>query len=418
MAGEHLKQLRTTAEALTRQQDAFGKAIADGTRNTLDIPSHYDFNPERHRLRENGARVSPADVPGQFTDTADAYELSPDAGNSMAIYTAERPRYIVGYDAQVSTAGLLSTPLEAGDTYTVGMRDYRSPENKAFFEINGDSDNRLVLQSQGTEVASTTFKFPRGIDATNPLRYEVQYNSYNAGRYQFVISYTDADAETESVQQNEVVGELSVDDDFAVADWNQHIFHELDAATSGKSVETGSYAYVILGDVNETNRVKGASFRGLDYGGSGDFEALAALRIDRARDNVYAQMENLAVFPDGGGGELVVIVVGPDQTDATGFNTPVEHSPKNSVVETTTNVTEFPDVDGNTVTSDPNPNGYQIGFATFESAGTGSNTRSSVSQTVENKRPLYDDNVALFLYKADSTSSRSVNVNYFIEQDW
>lgn len=409
---------KSIAEDFIRGQDAFGKLVADGTRNTVDIPSHYNFNPERHRLLENGSQVETSDISSQFTDTPSSYKLEPNAGNSLTLHTAERPRYIVGYESQVSTAGMLTSDLGSGDTYTVGMNDFQSPENTAYFEINGDSPNRIVLQKEDNEVASSEFTFPEEVNPTDPIRYEIQYNSYNVGRFQFKLSYTDDSKEVNSKQRNEIVGELVVDNEYALGDWNQHLFHKLNAANSGKGVEVGSFAYIILGNVNETNRSKGGTFRDLSYGGSGDYEALAALRVDPEQGNVYSQLQNVSVFPDGGSGTLIVVVVKESETDASGFSVPPEMSNKNSVVETTTNVAEFPDVDGNTVTSDPDPNGYQVGFTTFEQSGTGSQTRTQASQMIENKRPIYDDNVALFLYKADSSTARTVNVNYFVEQDW
>lgn len=410
--------LRDVRDNLGSSTDAFDKLIADGTRNTVDIPAIYDFNNERHRLKENGTRVAPEDISGQFSDNADSFTLSPDAGNTIDFHTAERPRYIVGYEAAASTAGMLNQSLESGDTYEVGLRDYQDPENKAFFEFNGGGDNRIVLVGSDTEVATETFTLPEGLNSTDPIRYEIQFNAYNVGRYQFKVSYTDSSKPIDSKQQNEIVGELAVDDDFAIGDFNHHIYHELDATTAGKSVEAGSFGYIVLGNVEETTRDKGASLRGLSYGGSGEFEALAALRVKPGEGNVYTQMKNVSVFPDGGGGELLVAVFQAGETDATGFDTPPEMSARNTVIETTTNVSEFVDSTGTTVTSTNDPNGYQIGLTTYESSGQGSQTRTQPSVDIENKRPLYEDDVALFLYKADSATARSVNLNYFIEQDW
>jgi len=423
MSGDHLRQLRRTADSVDSWNDAFGKQIADGTRNAVDIPAFYDFNPERHRLYLNDSRVSPEDVPAKFTDEEADFLLEPAAGDKMEIHTAERPRYIVGYESVASLAAKGETELGAGDTFTCGLRDRSDPENLAYFEINGDSPNRVVLVGSGTEVAAEEFEFPgtRADDLTigyqTPIRYEIQFNWYNVGRYLFKISYSDDSRPVGDRQVNKVVGELTVDDDFGTGDAAFHLFHELDATTSGQQLRTGSYGYNVLGNIEETTRTKGARLTGLSYGGSGDYEPLAAIRIDESRGNVYSQLTRLNVFPDGGSGQLLCMVTDADQTDASGFSTPLEHSPSDSVIEQTTTVTEFPDQDGNIVTSDPNPNGYQIGLATYEDTGTGTNARSS-SLGLENKRPLYEDDVAIFLYKADTATSRSVNLTYFTEQDW
>ena len=401
-----------------RSNDAFGRIIADGTRNSVDIPAYTEFNPERLRLFENDTRVRPADIPTQFTDTESTWQLTPDAGNTLTIFTAERPRYIVGYEGEASTASKATNALGAGDTLEIGLSDRQTPVNKAYFEINGGSDNRLVLVGQGSEVATTTFTFPEGVDETTPIRYEIQFNWYNVGRYRFNISYTDSSRPKGSRQVNKCIGELTVDDDFATGDGAYHIYQRVDATNAGVDIHTGSYGYTVLGRVDVTTRTKSARITGLSYGGSGQYEALAALRIDPNRGNVFTQLKNLTVFPDGGSGELLAIVTSQENTDATGFSAPPQHSPRNSIIEQTTDVSTFPQQDGTIVTQTNNPNGYQVGLATFESAGTGTNARIQTNVNVENKRPLYEDDVCIFLYKADTATARSVNFTHFTEQDF
>lgn len=410
-----LNELKRLAQG---SRDAFGKQIADGTRNTLDVPAHYPYNPERHRLLLNGGRIEPEEIPSQYAENAASHELTPDAGNSMDMHTAERSRYIVGYEASATTAGTIDSTLGAGDAYRVGVSDKETPVNRSFFEINGDSPNRLVLEDEGVEKKSTTFEFPSGIDETDAIRYEIQFNWYNVGRYLFRITYTDDTASAGDKQKNEVVGELVVDGDFVNGDGNYHVFQQLDAATSGQALRVGSFGYNILGSVEETTRTKGTRITDLSYGGSGNYEALFAARVDPNRGNVYAQLQNLSVFPAGGSGEMLAIVVPASETDATGFDTPPQHSPTNSVIEQTTNVTSFPNQSGTIVSAAANPNGYQIGFAPFESSGTGTNQRSQTSGNIENKRPLYEDDVAIFLYKADTATARTVNATYYFEQDF
>jgi hypothetical protein len=410
-----LNELKRIAQG---SRDAFGKQIADGTRNTLDVPAHYPFNPERHRLEMNGGRIEPGDIPNQYSENEASHELTPDAGTTLGMHTAERSRYIVGYEASATTAGTIDSTLGAGDTYRVGVSDKEAAVNRSYFEINGDAENRLVLEDEGAEKKTTAFEFPGGIDETDAIRYEIQFNWYNVGRYLFRITYTDDTASAGDKQKNEIVGELVVDGDFVNGDGNYHVFQQLDAATSGQTLRVGSFGYNILGSVEETTRTKGTRLTNLSYGGSGNYEALFAARIDPERGNVYCQLQNLTVFPDGGSGEMLAIVVPEGETDATGFATPPQHSEQNSVIQQTTNVTSFPNSTGTIVSAAANPNGYQIGFAPFEASGTGTNARSQTSANVENKRPLYEDDVAIFLYKADTATARSVNATYFFEQDF
>lgn len=418
MDGEGLSILRTVEDREDGWTDAFGKQIADGTRNTIDIPSVYSFSPERLRLYLDDVRQEPGDISTKFTDEEGNWLLEPAAGESLYISTAERPRYIVGYEGVLSLAAAVPSGLDSGDTLRVGGRDRQDPENSAFFEINGDSPNRAVLVDEDTEVASAEWSYPNSapVDVTTAVRYEITYNAYGVGRWRFNISFTDS--ARDDPQVNTDVASLSVDDDYSVSDYNFHLFQEIDAANAGRQLRAGSFGFVVLGNVQETTRTKAARLTDLSYGGSGDYEPVAALRVDPDRGNVYSQFKNVTVFPDSTSGQLVVSVFSPDETDASGFSAPPEHNPNNSVVQQTTSVTNFPDQDGNTVTSDPNPNGYQVAFARFEASGQGSSTRTATGQQTENKRPLYEDDVAVFLYKADSATSDSLNLTYFIEQDW
>jgi hypothetical protein len=406
---------RDLLQELESNKDAFGKFIADGTRNTIDIPSTYTFSPERLRLYVDGSRTKP-DAAALFTDAEGYWTLEPSAGERVEVSTAERPRYVVGYEANLSAASQVSSGLNPDDRLRIGGRDRQSPENATFFEINGDAPNRAVIQDQGTEVASVEWAYPDGVDEATPVRYEIRYNAYGVGRLRFNLSYTDTDADP--VQQNDDVASVAVDDAYSLGDYNLHLFQELDAASSGRELRAGSFGFNIFGNVQETTRTKAARLTGLSYGGSGDYEPLVAARVDPDRGNVYSQFKAVSVFPGSTSGELLVQVFRPSETDASGFDTPPQQSPNNSVVEQTTSVTEFTDQDGNTVTADTDPAGYQVGFTRFESSGQGNSTRVATSQQVENKRPLYEDDIAVFLYKADSATSDTLNLTYLVEQDW
>jgi hypothetical protein len=416
--GNANRRLLQLLNRVKESSDPFGKLIADGTRNSVDIPSMYRFNPERLRLYENDARVTPAAAGAQFVDAEGEFRLEPDAGTKLELQTAERPRYIVGYEAQGSLAARLNSTLGTGDTAEFGLRDKSDPENKAFFEFTGDGGGRAVIQREGSEVASTPITLPDSVSVQDPIRYAIDFNWYGVGSFVFTVSYTDDSELLGERQQNATVAELTVDDGLSTADAAFHVYHELDAATAGQSLTAGSYGYLVKGNVDETTRTKAARLTGLSYGGSGEYEAVAAVRIPDDRGNVYCQFKNVTVFPSSTSGELLVVVVSANETDASGFVVPPQQSDANSVVRQTESVTTFPDADGNLVTSDPNPNGYQVGFTRYESAGSGNSRRVAPGETIENKRPLYEDDVAIFLYKADSATADDLNLTYYVEQDW
>jgi len=406
----------STNDVLKSQQDNFGVQVANGTRNIIDISSGYTFSPERLRYVENGTRTDPDDS-AKITDREPDFLLEPAQGDTLRMRTAERPRYIVGFDGVPSLKAQVESTLGAGDTVKIGTSDSQTPENAAYFEINGDSPNRLVVVKGGTEQISETFNFPGNIDETNPIRYEIKYNWYGVGPFEFNITYTDNSQNVGGKTINDTLGELVSDTDITLNDPNMGLFHEIDASTTGQQLSVGSYGYLVRGDVSATQRTKVSRLTGLSYGGSGDYEPIAAMRIDPDRGNVFTQINTVEVVPDATEGEVLAMVVRQGDTDASNFSTPIQHSPNNSVVEETTDVTTFPDQGGTVVTSAANPNGYQVGFFATTLTGQGA-TQARTSTPGRQIRPIYEDDVCIFLYKADSATSDTLNLTYSTIQLW
>jgi len=70
---------------------------------------------------------------------------------------------VVGVDGAASLATRVNQALQSGETLICGLNDRQSPENGAYFEVNGDSANRIVLERGGTEVATDTWTYPDGV---------------------------------------------------------------------------------------------------------------------------------------------------------------------------------------------------------------------------------------------------------------
>jgi len=95
-----------------KSRDAFDNDLARITRNNADLGSHYRATPERWRLFRNDERVLyQYEEPGALdffadrrTNDRDVYVLSPDAGDTVTLRTAERFRYTVNFVSQVSKA--------------------------------------------------------------------------------------------------------------------------------------------------------------------------------------------------------------------------------------------------------------------------------------------------------------------------
>lgn len=400
-------------------QDSFNLQTSHGISNSVDIPSFYDFSPERLRYYKNGTRVRDRNLAAEptFTDRNEDWLLEPASGDTLELRTAERPRYVVGVDAIATLANYIPSGLATGDTVNLGIAAETTHDNAAYFELNGGSDNRVVLKRAGSEIASETFEYPEGVDETSPLVYRIDFNWYGVGSYEFKVFYTDAGHEDGEQSVNETVAELSVSDGKSTEDGNFHIFQEVDATSSNLQVAAGSFGFLTKGDVSPTERTKAARLTGLSYSGTGDYEALAAVRIDPNRANVFTQIAGIEAVPSGGTGELLAVVMPQSETDATGFSTPPAHNPQNSVIEETSSITQFTDQTGTLVTSTANPDGYQAGFFATDSQQTGTSKQRATTQA-RAIRPIYEDDVVVFLYKDDDSQSRTVNLVYNTTQLW
>jgi hypothetical protein len=115
-----LNELKTL---LLNSTDAFGKSVRLGTTNEADLPSHYDYSPERYRLYVDDTRqfIQYDGFPAQFADNADSFSLLPQAdGEVVKLETAERYRYVVQYVLEWSLAFQTNQDLNSGDVWAVG----------------------------------------------------------------------------------------------------------------------------------------------------------------------------------------------------------------------------------------------------------------------------------------------------------
>lgn len=404
-----------------RQQDSFGEQVSHGITNTVTIPSFYPFSAERLRYIKNGTRIRDRNLDGEttFTDREQDWLLEPASGDTLELRTAERPRYVVGVDAEASLATFVPSGLGSGDQFTFGLNDRQSPENGAFVEINGDSNNRVGIIKGGTEIKSDTWEFPHGIDETNVIRWSIKYQWYGAGSFFFKLFYSDGSKPTGEQNINETVAELSVPNQKLTNDANFHIFQKIDASSSDLQIGVGSFGHVTKGSFGVTERVKSARITGASYSGTGNYEPLLAVRIDPPRGNIFAQMERIEAVPSGGDGVLLAEVMPQDETDASDgdFSVPPELSPGGSVIQQTTNITQFTDQSGTLTTDASNPDGYQVGFYVTDAPETGQ-AKTRVTTQDRSIRPIYEDDVVVFLYKDDTSTSRDVNVTYRVKELW
>jgi len=407
-------------EKLIGFSDAFGELVAKGTRNALDLPAFYDFSTERYRYIENGTRIDTPDADStRFSDQDEQFLLEPNAGDTLEFKTAEAPRYVVGNDADVSWSFKFGVPLvDASDSFTLFVED-------AFeLEYTGDGTATLRSLEDGSEKASVNV--PTANDLDDPSRPELEFNWYAVGRAEITIEYTE-----NGEQKTTEPATLTVDDDWLSDDPTGRVGFRLDVTNGGITLEAGSIGYIIKSQTPPTSRPKPhilASSETNTIAADG-YTAVAALRIDPERDNVFTSVTDVNITTEASvDTEVYLKAVNPADTDADfvdvrgdGSNAgpayPRVNTPQNSVLQWTPNVSTFSTrtdaVSGNTI-----PNGRAIGGATESAAGTGAGT-TKTSRGFTQKRPIYPDDVVVIIgHTPDASTATDVDIQFGTEQDW
>lgn len=401
---------------------AFNQLIGDNTTNKADIASHYNHSPERHRLYINGNRfLLQYNSTTKFSDDVDSWSLKPDAGDAITYYTAERFRYAVGYVISIGQAFSINQSLQDGDKVVVGYGDADLSNDMAgadgwFVEFVPElpSDQGYITTYRDGELVDKRLtRFEKGL--TDWRRMENELNWYNVGNRILRETYTDG-----GVQKNPRQQDSSIPDDKGPVSGNHRVVFGVKAGsnTSNLELEVGSLDVIIKGNSTPILRDKAAALTSTyEELTAGNWEAIAAFRVSADNYNVNVQLTGLEFMESvqSTDVQLLVISVDPSKTDATGFGTPVEHSSQNSALESTTNISSFPDSNGNVVTDASDPGGYQLGYASSYAEGSGSNERFASSGRVR-KRSIYNVDVAVVLAKAGT--STDLTFEYNTEQDW
>jgi hypothetical protein len=401
---------------------AFDQLIGDNTTNKSDIASHYNHSPERHRLYVNDSRfLLQYNSTTKFADNPDNWTLKPNAGDTIEYYTAERFRYAVGYVISIGQAFQVNQSLQTGDKVVVGYGDADLANDMAsadgwfveFVPELPDDQGYITVYRDGNQVFKELTRFEKGL--TDWRRMQNELNWYNVGNRTILETYTD-----NGQQFNEIQNNSSIDNDKGPISGNHRVVFGVKAggSTTGLELEAGSMDVIIKGNAKPILRDKAGALTN-NYEGltAGNWEAIAAVRVNPENDNVNVQLSGLNIMETSTNTDvqLLVISVNPSNTDASSFETPVEHSDQNSALQVTTNVSTFPDVDGNEVTNSTNMGGYQLGYASTYTQDTGTNERRASSGRVR-KRNIYNGDVAVVLAKAGDPTEITFENN--TEQEW
>ena len=434
--------MRRLMEFMDDTRDAFDRDISLGTTNEADLAGHYPYSPERYRVFVNGNRqfIQYDGEPTDYEDIVDGHLLKPQtSGDVVTFQTAERYRYVVQYVIEWSFATQLNQELQAGDVYACG---YGNPdlENSPDDTPGPDADGWFVYQNSshdskeatlaeyrsGTEVDATTVQFRKLFQTFGRLAGET--NWYNVGNTRLVETTTGDYDGKESIQRNERVGRVSVDDGKGPELANKTITFSLKADTGAGSLqaEVGSIGLRTLGRVTGILRTKTFDFELAYEVTTTEFEPLLAIRVDPDRFQVNAQFNILEPLEFDGNDDLVLIAqifdkqnvadANGDSLVAADYTTPVELSATNSVIEISNAVDQVPDSTGTLQTSMPNPGGYQVAYGSLTSAGSGGSAQRVSSRARTQKRALPNGDVAVIMARSPSTGTVSGDLQF--EQDW
>ena len=398
--------------------DAFGSQIAQGTTTDAEIASHYIYNPERWRVFVDGTRqfIQYGDV-DQYTHNNSEHEIQPNAGETVVFETAERFRYTVQFELAATWAAAINQELQDGDRLRIGLFDDSDGWFIEHNDTHGVQEADLVVRSGGSEsqrLENQDIHAP----ITTLARFLLETGWYRVTRQRWERSYP-RDGEQKNPEIG-TTGDTSVDGPEV---GNFPLRYEVTAGsgTSNLTLRAGSTALVTYGDQSGRFREKTHSFE-YSISSTDTWVPISALRIDPEREITSVQLQNTDIVAFSGSGDVRVmpIAVDPTKTDAGSWQTPIEHSDRNSVIEiagtrTTPDVTTFPDNTGTVGTSADNPGGYQLGYGSWYTSGTGSKSSVSSGATTR-KREVTGGDVCVFLANASTTGDMTVEV--ISEQDF
>ena len=406
--------------------DEFGKFVTTPATVTLDLPSTYDATAERYKLFENGARTD-LSASSMLTETEVSYELAVAAGNTVRWQTRERPRYMPNHDAVWSTAFRLASALQSGDTLRVGQgSENLDPASNTgtgwYFEFAGGADPAFVIFNAGEAARQTYTDFPVS-DFSNPVRLSDVYNLYNVGPHQPTVYYTDASANPDAPGTHEHLQPVSVDDDWAVGEFNVPIFYEFSVGSlnSTKTLEVGSINHSVLGPVTETVRNKWARDRNISAAASVSVNATSytpflAIRLAPGSEDVLASFNAFRLNADTAG-EVIIKEFYPDQvafsSGTPNWQTPPQQTPEHTAIQVSEQVTQIEDQSGAMVNQTATPAGFQVGMVADEGSGTGNQVAEG--NLVNVKRPLYPDGIAVAMKRNDPGLSTGAGGSFAFE---
>jgi len=436
------KAISRMTDVLNRSRDNFDRDVANELADIIEVAGEKDYTAERLRLYKDGQRrFLEYGTDANYNKVFSGHELSPDAGQTMELKTAERAFYPVGNDLWVSMSQKLSKPPQAGDAVISGygdlaVEDY-NPDTRTWdgtdadgyigvFDVDTGLDNvfECIVQA-GTIVYSNTLSLNKTAGVFSI--YERRLNWYDVGPSVLRQSFTDVVQHPERPQQNTVVGATSVDDGKAASRGSHRVGTGIiqAAGNTGLTVELGSIGVRTPGPGEPNFKTKGHRMKLQNSNtDAGVWQVCGAIRADADRPAIKLRFPTIQIESTPGSGvantQVLLMAVDALNTDADTktYETPAEHSPSNSVVEIVEdNTITMPleddpgtDISGAaTANTTTNPGGYQLGTDSTTSEGQGSKSVVTQDGTVGN-RELHNGDYCLVLVLSETAGEVDLDV--------
>lgn len=401
--------------------DVFGNQIT-ARQSLIDLAGHYEYTPERWRVFVDGVRqyIQYGSAP-QYAHNVDTHDLTPAAGETVTLESADDVIYTVQFELALTWAFELSQQLQTGDRLRVGIFDDQDGWYMEQDSSHATDEADFVIRRQGSESSRDTFNIE--YPTTKWARLKLETGWYRVTRQRWERSYPE-----EGEQQNPIIGRTDPLPNKGPAKGNLPLRFQITAGsgTSNLTLKAGSTAAILSGDPDNITRAKNyrETFT-LATGTGGNYVPVLAFR--RAPDGRLVRMEftdtNIPKFTGNDdiiglllacGKEKVLDSNGNQLTDSN-FDTPNELNNSNSVVQTTTDVAQFPDNTGTPVTSAANPGGYQLGLSTLYTSGSAGKIKATGTNT-NAKRVVANGDLAVLAIKTPAAGDFDYEAT--IEQDY
>lgn len=402
-------------------RDLFGKGISDITTSRLNIPSAYEYNPERLRLEVDGQVVQPEyDSVPQYNHAGKVHELIPQsAGETVALQSAERPSYVVQYESAASFAFAASKKagdLVGDDRIRVGRHDGGEGWAMEFNSSHSDNECDLIILRGGSVTSRTT-----GVNVREALDLFTRILGrgawYDVSRHKWEISVA-----IQGEQVNSQIGRHGMAGNGPNTP-NLPVRFEVRAdEAEGLTLDAGSMGMVVYGPSPDFSRGKELT-RQYSIGQTGDFEPLAAFRADPDRSTINFHSVRCQILEFTGSGLIESFVqsfsvdkVGFADTDSWGV--PPEWSETNNMMEYRNDPNSIPDNTGAPSATVSDPGGFQLDYFAFK-AGQGNDPNTALSGVSEEKKNVTEDRIAVVMGRVeDGGSTGDVMVYTKWAQDW